>query len=343
MELLFLILSLIIILICAELFTNGVEVFGEKFSLSQAVVGSILAAVGTALPETIIPLVAIFLYKGESGSHIGVGAILGAPFMLTTAGLFLVGVGIFLSYVLKRRKKFEIHLEPKTFSRDFSFFLFSYSLAIFFPLIFPNTRLLHYIIAILLLLNYIIYLFLTFRAESLEVESSRELYFTKLIGFVKITNEKRKLTIFLSVFQIIFALVVMIKGAHLFVENLEILSKSWGIDPLIFSLLIAPVATELPEKSNSLLWSLRKKDTLALGNMTGAMVFQSTFPVSIGLLFTSWEIKGLALVSAIIALTLGTFYLLFLKIFKKLPPYILLFSGLAYLFYIYLAIKTFSS
>lgn len=65
--------ALAIILICAELFTNGVEVFGEKLNLSQAVVGSILAAVGTALPETIIPLVAIFLYQGDAGSHIGGG------------------------------------------------------------------------------------------------------------------------------------------------------------------------------------------------------------------------------------------------------------------------------
>jgi len=342
MEILLLIVSLIIILICAELFTNGIEVFGEKFSLSQAVVGSILAAIGTALPETIIPLVAIFLYRGESGAHIGVGAILGAPFMLATAGFFLIGIGVFLSYFLKRREKLEIYLEPHTFSRDFKFFILSYSLAIFFPLIFPNTRLLHYIIATLLLINYIIYIFFTFKADSLEVESSRELYFSKLMGFFKFNSEKKFVLIFLSIFQIFFALFAMIKGAHLFVENLEIFSKNWGIDPLLFSLLLAPIATELPEKSNSLLWSLRKKDTLAFGNMTGAMVFQSTFPVSIGLLFTPWEIKGLALISALIALFLGTFYLLFLKIFKTLPPYLLLISGLAYFTYVYFVIQTFS-
>jgi len=342
MELILLFVSLGIILICAELFTNGIEVFGEKFSLSQAVVGSILAAVGTALPETIIPLVAIFLYKGESGAHIGVGAILGAPFMLSTMGLFLIGLGVFISYFLKKRKKLEIHLEPQIFIKDFSFFILSYSLAIFLPLIFPNTRLLHYFIAVLLLLNYILYLFFTFKAESSEVESSKELYFLKLLNPLKFNTDNKFVSVFLSVFQVIFALFVMIKGAHLFVENLEILAKTWGIDPLLFSLILAPVATELPEKSNSLLWSLRKKDILALGNMTGAMVFQSTFPVSIGLLFTSWEIKGLALVSALIALSLSIVYLIFLKIFKKLPPHLLILSGLAYLIYIYFVIKTFS-
>jgi len=342
MELILLFVSLGIILICAELFTNGIEVFGEKFSLSQAVVGNILAAIGTALPETIIPLVAIFLYKGESGVHIGVGAILGAPFMLSTMGLFLIGLGVFISYFLKKRKKLEIHLEPQTFIKDLSFFILSYSLAIFTPLIFPNTRLLHYFIAVLLLLNYILYLFFVFKAESSEVESSKELYFLKLLNPLKLNTENKFIYIFLSVFQVIFALCVMIKGAHLFVENLEILAKNWGIDPLLFSLILAPIATELPEKSNSLLWSLRKRDVLALGNMTGAMVFQSTFPVSIGLLFTSWEIKGLALISALIALSLSIIYLIFLKIFKKLPPYLLILSGLAYLIYIYSVIKTFS-
>ncbi len=340
MELFFLFLSLGIILISSELFTNGVEILGESFSLSQAVVGSILAGVGTALPETIIPLVAILLYKGKSGAHIGVGAILGAPFMLTTAGLFLISIGVFFSYFFKKREKLELHLEPQTIIRDLSFFLFSYSLAIFFPLIFPNTRLLHYIIALFLFINYIIYVFFTFKAESLEVESSKKLYFLRLFNLFKINTGKKVITVFLSCLQTIFALLVMIKGAHLFVENLEALSKHWGIDPLLFSLLLAPIATELPEKTNSLLWSLRKKDALAFGNITGAMVFQSTFPVSIGLLLTPWKIKGLALISALITISLGTFYLLFLKIFKKIPPYLLFISGTAYLIYIYFVIKT---
>lgn len=340
MEIIFLILGLIIILICAEIFTNGIETFGEKLSLSQAVTGSVLAAVGTALPETIIPLTAILLYKGEAGRHIGVGAILGAPFMLTTVGLFLIGMSIFLSYLLKKREKLEIYLETHTFVRDFSFFLISYSLAIFFPFVFPNTKFLHYLIAFILLINYLMYLFFTFRADSLELESTKDLYLARWLKAFNLNIKRKEFFVFLSFLQVIFSLFFMIKGAHLFVENLEILSKKWGIDPLLFSLILAPIATELPEKFNSFLWILRKKDILAVGNMTGAMVFQSTFPVSIGLLFTNWEIKGLALVSALIALSLGIFYLLFLKTFKKIPPYLLIISGICYLIYIYSVIKT---
>lgn len=326
------ILALLIILACAEIFTNGVEVFGEKLSLSQAVVGSILAAVGTALPETIIPIVAIFLYKGEAGAHIGVGAILGAPFMLVTAGLFLVGLGVLITYIQGKRP-LQIYLEPETFKRDFTFFLISYSLAIFLPLILPKSTLLIIPLAIFLLINYGIYLYLTFKSESLEVEAYKDLYLEKPFHWLNIKLSDKSIVV-LSLIQAILAIVIMVKGAHLFVHALEILSKNFGLSPVLFALIVAPLATELPEKFNSLLWTLRGKDVLALGNMTGAMVFQSTFPVSVGLLFTDWRIEGLALFSALIALGLGFTYVLFLSLFKRLPPLLLILSGLAYIFYV---------
>ena len=54
-----------------------------------------------------------------------------------------------------------------------------------------------------------------------------------------------------------------------------------------------------------MLWVRRGKDTLALGNMTGAMVFQSSFPVTVGLLLTPWYLAHEALVAALIALVAG--------------------------------------
>ncbi|MFN4196383.1 MAG: sodium:calcium antiporter [Caldimicrobium sp.] len=330
--------ALLIILICAELFTNGVEVFGGELSLSQAVVGSIVAAIGTALPETIIPLIAILLYKGEAGSEIGIGAILGAPFMLITAGFFLINLGITVGFLLKRRP-FALHLEVKTFKRDFIFFLVSYSLAIFLPLLFPQYQILHFLIALILFINYLLYLYLTFHAESLKVEAYEDLYFEKFLSHIKITLPKKGL-IALAFIQSLLAMLVMIKGAHLFVHAIEAISKKWGLSPLLFALLVAPIATELPEKFNSLLWTLKGKDVLAMGNITGAMVFQSTFPVSIGLIFTPWKIESLALISAIITLSLGFFYLIFLTFYKKIPPPLLWLSGVCYIIYVLIIIST---
>src|SRR5690348_18036492 len=95
MEILILVGAFVVILLGAELFTNGIEWFGRKLELAEGAVGSVLAAVGTALPETMIPIIAILSGSGSSASHgIGVGAILGAPFMLATLAMFVTGVAV---------------------------------------------------------------------------------------------------------------------------------------------------------------------------------------------------------------------------------------------------------
>ena len=80
--------------------------------------------------------------------------------------------------------------------------------------------------------------------------------------------------------QVLMALGFIIVGAVFFVDAVEHLSKSLGVSEVLLALVIAPVATELPEKFNSIIWVRQGKDTLAMGNITGAMVFQSAIPTS---------------------------------------------------------------
>jgi len=63
------ILSLFAILASCELFTNSIEWTGKKFKLNKGVTGSILAAVGTALPETIVPIIAILFLRKKAGQR----------------------------------------------------------------------------------------------------------------------------------------------------------------------------------------------------------------------------------------------------------------------------------
>ncbi|MBI5212886.1 MAG: sodium:calcium antiporter [Nitrospirae bacterium] len=338
MEIAFLVFSLLMILLSAEFFTNGVESLGRKLSLSQAVVGSILAAVGTALPETILPFVAILMHGGEAAKNIGVGAILGAPFMLSTLAFFLVGISVLASFLMKKRK-FELIVEAHSMKRDLLFFVVMYSFAIFFPLLIPKSNI---FIAIALVIGYAIYAYSTFRGESADIMHTEELYFKRLLGGMRrlLGNasseayaQQHGTGLPLISFQVLAALSVMVGGAHIFVGNLEKLSTAWGMNPLLFALLIAPVATELPEKFNSVTWTLKGRDTLAMGNITGAMVFQSTFPVSVGLIFTDWSISGLALFSAILALSSAVIAIAEIHMRNKLSPVTVLLGGIFYLIY----------
>jgi len=92
--------------------------------------------------------------------------------------------------------------------------------------------------------------------------------------------------------QVIIALALIVVGAIAFVNAVEHLSHALGVDEVLLALVIAPIATELPEKFNSIIWVRGGKDTLAMGNITGAMVFQATIPTVVALVFapTVWSI-----------------------------------------------------
>ncbi len=329
-NILLLIAGLGLILLATEGFTNGVEAAGRRFSFSQAVVGSILAAVGTALPETILPVVAIIFGGKGAGKAIGTGAILGAPFMLSTLAFFLVGLTALITFICKRRE-FEINIEAGSAARDLTFFIAMYSAAVFIPMIAGKAAQLP--LAVLLIAGYAVYVQRTVNGESAEIEHPEGLHLNTFFAKIRFIKSASPGT-FLIAAQVAAALVIMVYGAQVFVKGLEAVSTRFGLNPLLFALVLAPIATELPEKFNSVSWTLKGKDGLAFGNITGAMVFQSTFPVSIGLLFTDWHIAGMALFSAVIALACALIILIELKIRERVSPVTLIFCGSFYVVYI---------
>ena len=110
-------ISFLIIILGAELFTNGIEWLGVRLKLSEGTVGSVLAAVGTALPETLIPFVALVFFREASSHDIGVGAILGAPFMLATLGFFVTAAAA-IAYRRRRETGWRLDIDRKILGRD---------------------------------------------------------------------------------------------------------------------------------------------------------------------------------------------------------------------------------
>jgi cation:H+ antiporter len=331
-----LVLSLLVILLAAELFTNGVEWVGEGFGLSEGVVGSVLAAVGTALPETILPLVAI-LSGHEAGEEIGIGAILGAPFMLTTLAMVVIAVAVLVS-ARGGARGVDLVIDRRTIRQDLGYFLVMYALAMVAGLLHDKT--INVCLAIVLVVGYGYYVRRHFQApDTGPGEGSGEIQPLRL--WVWLRSVRRSLPAWsverstgAPFVQTAVGLGLMVGGAKLFVDAVGDLGKAAGLPPLAFSLLVAPLATELPEKFNSVLWIRRGKDTLAMGNMTGAMVFQSSFPVTIGLLLTPWDLAHEALVAAVIALAAGSVLYLTLRIRGRLSAPLLLLQGVFYVGYV---------
>lgn len=322
--------GLITILAGCEAFANGVECVGRRLDLSHATAGGILAAVGTALPETAVPVIALVFGTPETRDHIAVGAILGAPFMLGTLAMFMLALSVVVDRFAGRRPEPILRVNSEALHREGLFFLLAMVGLIGISLL--REHILNIAYACILVALYISFVHKTIRADSEDDEQYTEtFYLNLLIGC--------PLRLRWALLQIGIGLLFIINGAHVFVQYLTAVSLKSGISPLILSLILTPVATELPEKFNSVTWTFKGKDTLGLANITGAMVFQSTIPVSVGLLFTEWHLSKLEFLNLILpAITMLLIFLYNRKARGRLPWWLLGLGGLFYGLYIYLAL-----
>jgi len=313
-------LSLGVILLGAELFTNGIEWFGRRLRLSDGAIGSVLAAVGTALPETMIPVIAIFGGDTEEHVSIAIGAILGAPLMLSTLAFFVTGLSV-LVFARRREAGKRMTVDPAVLGRDLRSFIAAFAIAILAILVPPGAA--RHAVAVVLIGLYAFYIYRTFRHHSPE---EREETLTPLRFQSKVLIPS-KLAI---AGQVLFALGCIIAGAHIFVHYLSAIAVATGVPALVLSVIVAPIATELPEKFNSILWVRQGKDTLAMGNISGAMVFQGSIPPALGISFTHWQLSADAIAGAVIAVSAATLACVELAFRRRVSPYSLLGGAVFY-------------
>lgn len=332
---LMLVVGLVVILIGCDVFTNSIEWLGKKLNLNEGVLGSIFAAVGTALPETLIPIVAVlFAVEGDTHAHdVGIGAIIGAPFMLATLAMLVTGTAIFI-FSAQGRRSTVMRVNSHILGRDIRFFLGAFAIALGSGFI--DNRPLKIAIAIGLVLFYAFYIYKHATDAGHSAEAEGEADEISPLHFNRRNPEPGMPVVVLQVFA---GLALIIGAATLFVQYVSDVAASIGVTPLILSLIIVPIATELPEKFNSVLWVRRSKDTLAMGNITGAMVFQSTLPVAFGITFTEWSISAdyaPAFAQAAIAIIAASILFGFMLYQKRLSAGALVASGVWYIVWLIL-------
>lgn len=320
-----LIIALLFILLAAEIFVNALEHLGARLGISEGVTGSLFAAIGTALPETLVPLLA-FTSTGSTNQDIGTGAILGAPLMLSTLSVSLLG---WVSW-RQRGARGAFHAEQTGITRDLNTFLLAFGLTTLALLLPPDETPVRVAIAFTLVLTYFIHILLTLRASAALVATGHG---TEAANALHFQRGGLALTGWLIVVQLITGLAILVLSAKILIANIHIIAPQLGISPLLLSLLLVPIATELPEKVNSILWVRRQKDTLAFGNITGALVFQGTLLPAIGMLATHWQAQTSTLISVAFTL-LGAGWLRLCLAQGKLRVWQLWANGALYLAYL---------
>ncbi len=264
--------SAVAIYIACEFFVNGVEWMGHKFDVGQKATGTVLAAFGTALPESVVTFAAVVFGKTPEQKAIGVGAALGGPLVLATIAYAVVGWMLFTT-----RQRLGDSRADKHLARDQAWFLgiFAVKLALGVVVFAWKPWL-----GLAFLAAYGFYVWKETRGGGAEEEPD--------IDPLKIAPKYETPPTSLAVLQTVAALVVIYFASRVFVGQIDALGHATGMHAQLLALLISPVATELPETLNAVIWVRQGKIRLALANISGAMMIQATVPTAFGLFFTPW-------------------------------------------------------
>jgi cation:H+ antiporter len=318
LPLLLIIGAILIIFAACELFVNSIEWLGRKLRISEGAVGTVLAAVGTALPESMVTLIAlVFSHGGAVEQSIGIGAIIGGPLMLGTVAYFSVGAATLLARE-RRAAGIRLKVDQVAVSRDVLWFMAIFAVAIAFSL--ASSHPVKVLVAFGLIGAYFAYVFAQLGKEAGEERDLDPLHFHRRVS---VPDTWR------VALQVAIGVGGMIYGAHLFVDNLAIVAEGVGLPAVVLSILLSPVATELPEIMNAVLWVRQGKEDLSIGNVSGSMLVQSAIPCALGLAFSPWKLS-LAPLLGVGAILISTLFVFLNLRAAQLSARRLLFAGLPY-------------
>ncbi|HEY3951517.1 sodium:calcium antiporter [Phenylobacterium sp.] len=274
------------IYLACEVFVNGVEWVGRRLAVGEQATGSILAAIGTALPESVVTFVAVAFGASAAQKQIGVGAALGGPLVLSTIAYATVGI-VLICCRTKLPKTAAIRNDFHSLSRDQGWFLVIFAAKIGLGLAAFAFK---PWLGVLFLAAYGAYFWKEMRGTSdIEEEALEPL---------KLMPRVADPPTWAAVVQTVAALGVIFAASHLFVKQLDVLGPALGLKPQLLALLLSPIATELPETLNAVIWVRQGRHRLALANISGAMMIQATVPTAFGLFFTPWVLDPALLVGA---------------------------------------------
>ncbi|MFD4626094.1 sodium:calcium antiporter [Streptomyces sp. NPDC058475] len=335
-----LIVCAVAIYLSCEWFVNAVEWLGERLNVGKMAVGTILAAFGTALPESVVTLVAVTTGATDEAKDIGVGAAMGGPLALATVAYGVTGAML----LLKRRKEriavlAETGMAPtypeaeealgsaadmKRLAKDQKWFLPIFIVKVALGLVAFAFK---PVLGLLFFAAYAVYFWREIRGgDEEDDEEGPEL------EPLKFQPKAASPATWAVAAQTLVTLVVIFFASQLFVKQLDAIGPMLGLSAAVTALLLSPIATELPEIMNAVIWVRQGKTKLALANISGAMMIQATVPSGLGLLFTRWHFDAALLWSGLITMAAIVYLLLTMRAHKLTPARLTVAAGFYVLF-----------
>jgi cation:H+ antiporter len=314
-----------VIYLACEWFVNAVEWLGVEFKVGAVAVGTILAAAGTALPESVVTLVAVLFGSHNSGDEIAVGAALGGPLVVGSIAYGVTGGMLLLGKRKQARARAAVltgggdadlpddlrggglaDVDTERLAKDQTWFLVIFAVKVALGLVAFAVK---PWLGLLFFAAYGVYFWREMRADGDDASGED-------LEPLRVQPRRPTPARWAVIAQTLVTLAVIFAASQLFVRQLEWAGPALGLSPVVVALLLSPVATELPEILNAIIWVRQGKTQLALANISGAMMIQATVPSGIGLLFTPWKFDGPLLLAGVVTAAAVAYVLWMLRASK---------------------------
>lgn len=242
MEIVWLLVSLVILYYGAEGLVSGAASLAKRIGISPLVIGLTIVSIGTSMPELIVSVKAAM--NGQSA--ISIGNVLGSNF-------FNIGIILGMSALI-----YPLAVKRQLLKLDVPVMIFA---ALLFFLMFLDYKISHMeaLIFILLLLSYISYLLFISKKNTAVEEEEEEIKQTKHWA--------------LDILFIGVGLLALVYGSDLLVVNATLIAGRLGMSEAMIGLTIVAAGTSMPELATSVVAAMKKRSDIAIGNVVGSNIF----------------------------------------------------------------------
>ena len=246
-----LIITLIGIIIGADMLVSGSVTIARRLRVSDFVIGAAIVGIGTSMPE----LVVSFFGAIKGNADVAIGNVVGSN-IFNVLGILGVTALFFPIVIDRQNMTFEIPLciAVSVLVTLLAFNFFDGSPAVL-------GRLDGWVL-ILLFAGFMWYSFVRDKKEQGVGQESNE----------EIEQEDRT-PLWWAIAKVIGGLAVLIVNCDLFVENAVAVARSFGVNDAFISLTLIACGTSLPELAASVVAAFKKNTQLALGNIVGSNIF----------------------------------------------------------------------
>ena len=235
---------------------DGASKLALRLRISELVIGLVIVAYGTSMPEFVVSLSASL----KGASDIAIANVVGSNIFNL---LFILGIAGIIFPMAVNKSIIQVDLPTSVLGA-----LILLGAGLLAPMA-SSPLAISWGEGLLMLIVFIIYMsYVVIMAMKDRKQNTA-------------TDEAKHINVFWAIILILVGLLCLIFGGNLLVDNAIKLARIWGMSEKFIGITIVAMGTSLPELATSVVAAIKKKNDIAIANVVGSNIFNILFIIPI--------------------------------------------------------------